>query len=63
MAISHRNVYDKFKQCYDGHFNYTTSEGNLIQYLNTRIIVSSYGISLNITDYIIQKMCKTTGIN
>eukprot|EP00957_Ditylum_brightwellii_P099287 7562839-Ditylum_brightwellii.AAC.1 len=60
MATSHRRLYDRLKQYFVGYSNYTTSEGNIICYLNTRIIVSPYDISLYITDHI-RKFCKTIG--
>ena len=56
MATSHRSLYDKLKLCFDHHFNYTTYESNIIRYLNTRIIISPYGISLDITDHIIRNV-------
>eukprot|EP00957_Ditylum_brightwellii_P030891 2340920-Ditylum_brightwellii.AAC.1 len=56
MATSHRSLYGRLKQCFDGHFNYAKSEGNIICYLNTRIIVSPYGISIDITDCIIRNV-------
>eukprot|EP00957_Ditylum_brightwellii_P121711 9282250-Ditylum_brightwellii.AAC.1 len=53
MATLHRSLYDKLKQYFDGHFNYTTYESNVIRCINTRIIIRNYGISLDIPDNII----------
>eukprot|EP00957_Ditylum_brightwellii_P082201 6250448-Ditylum_brightwellii.AAC.1 len=56
MDTSHRSLYDSIKQYFDGRFNYTTSEGNIICYINIRIIVSPYGINWDITDHIIKNV-------
>eukprot|EP00957_Ditylum_brightwellii_P028500 2151451-Ditylum_brightwellii.AAC.2 len=48
MATTHRCLYDRLKQYFDRYFDYTTYESNVIRYLNTRIIISTYGISLDI---------------
>eukprot|EP00957_Ditylum_brightwellii_P207717 15354239-Ditylum_brightwellii.AAC.1 len=63
MATSHRSLYDKLKQCCDGYFNYTAYESNIIRYLNTRIIISTYGIIPDITDHICRNVLQDYWVN
>ena len=47
LASSHRSLYDAIQQVFDNFFGDTTNEGEVLQFLNYRIIQSQYGTSIN----------------
>ena len=41
LAATHRSLYMKIRSVFDNYFAYTTNDGNVIQFLNYRIIQRS----------------------
>ena len=54
LAATDRSLYEIIQQVFDNFFAYTTNDGEVLQFLNYRIIQSSYGTSIDQYNHIRQ---------